>query len=60
MLPYCLDIPIEQLCHLISVKPYCILLYRHINIRYYNTERIQRKLQLMTPVEYHESYYAAA
>ncbi len=29
-------------------------------IRYYNTERIQRKLQLMTPVEYHESYYAAA
>ncbi|MDY5463057.1 IS3 family transposase, partial [Hornefia butyriciproducens] len=29
-------------------------------IRYYNTERIQRKLQLMPPVEYHESYYAAA
>ncbi len=29
-------------------------------IRYYNTERIQRKLQLMTPVEYHEGYYAAA
>ena len=29
-------------------------------IRYYNTERIQRKLQLMTPVEYHESYSAAA
>ena len=29
-------------------------------IHYYNTERIQRKLHLMTPVEYHESYYAAA
>ena len=29
-------------------------------IRYYNTERIQRKLHLMTPVEYHENYYAAA
>ena len=29
-------------------------------IRYYNTERIQRKLHLMTPIEYHENYYAAA
>ena len=29
-------------------------------IRYYNTERIQRKLHLMTPTEYHEYYYAAA
>ncbi len=29
-------------------------------ITYYNTERIQRKLRLMTPVEYHESYAAAA
>ena len=29
-------------------------------IRYYNTERIQRKLHLMTPAEYHEYYYAAA
>ena len=29
-------------------------------ITYYNTERIQRKLHLMTPVEYHESYTAAA
>ena len=29
-------------------------------IRYYNTERIQRKLHLMTPVEYHENYYVAA
>ena len=29
-------------------------------IHYYNTERIQRKLHLMTPVEYHENYYAAA
>lgn len=29
-------------------------------IQYYNTERIQRKLHLMTPVEYHECYYAAA
>ena len=29
-------------------------------IHYYNMERIQRKLHLMTPVEYHESYYAAA
>ena len=29
-------------------------------IYYYNTERIQRKLHLMTPVEYHENYYAAA
>ena len=29
-------------------------------ITYYNTERIQRKLHLMTPVEYRESYTAAA
>ena len=29
-------------------------------IDYYNTERIQRKLRLMTPVEYHENYYSAA
>ena len=29
-------------------------------IRYYNTERIQRKLHLMTPVEYYENYYVAA
>ena len=29
-------------------------------IHYYNTERIQRNLHLMTPVEYHENYYAAA
>lgn len=29
-------------------------------IRYYNTERIQRKLGLLTPAEYHENYYAAA
>ncbi len=29
-------------------------------ISYYNTERIQRKLRLMTPAEYHENYYAAA
>ena len=29
-------------------------------IRYYNTERIQRKLCLMTPVEFHENYYMAA
>lgn len=27
---------------------------------FYNTNRIQRKLHLMTPVEYHESYYVAA
>ena len=29
-------------------------------IRYYNTERIQRGLHLMTPVEFHETYRAAA
>ncbi len=29
-------------------------------IGYYNTGRIQRKLHLMTPVEYHENYYVAA
>ena len=29
-------------------------------IRYYNTERIQRGLHLMTPVEFHETYKAAA
>lgn len=29
-------------------------------IRYYNTERIQRKLHLMTPLEYYECYVAAA
>ena len=29
-------------------------------IQYYNTQRIQRKLHLMTPVEYYENYYAAA
>ena len=29
-------------------------------IHYYNAERIQRKLHLMTPVEYHENYYMAA
>ena len=29
-------------------------------IRYYNTERIQRHLHLMAPVEFHKSYYAAA
>ena len=29
-------------------------------IEYYNTERIQRKLNLMTPTEYHEHYRAAA
>ena len=29
-------------------------------IEYYNTERIQRKLHLMTPAEYHEKYYVAA
>ena len=27
---------------------------------YYNTERIQRNLHLMTPAEYHEYYYTAA
>ena len=29
-------------------------------VHYYNTERIQRKLHLVTPVEYHENYNAAA
>ena len=29
-------------------------------IHYYNTQRIQRNLHLMTPVECHENYYAAA
>ena len=29
-------------------------------ISYYNTERIQRNLHLMTPAEYHEQYYLAA
>lgn len=29
-------------------------------IVYYNTQRIQRKLHLMTPVEYHEQYNTAA
>ena len=29
-------------------------------IHYYNTERIQRKLHLMAPVEYHKHYYVAA
>ena len=29
-------------------------------VHYYNTERIQRNLHLMTPVECHENYYAAA
>ena len=29
-------------------------------IHYYNTERIQRNLHLMTPVEYHENYHLAA
>ena len=29
-------------------------------IHYYNTERIQRKLRLMTPVEYYKNYYTAA
>ncbi|EEX47544.1 IS3 family transposase [Jonquetella anthropi] len=29
-------------------------------IRYYNTERFQRKLNLMTPAEYHASFYTAA
>lgn len=29
-------------------------------IQYYNNERIQRKLHLMTPEEYHESYQMAA
>lgn len=29
-------------------------------IRYYNTERIQRGLHLMTPVEYHNHYFIAA
>ena len=29
-------------------------------IRYYNTERIQRKLGLMTPMERHENFYMAA
>ena len=29
-------------------------------IKYYNTQRIQRNLSLMTPVEYHEQYYLAA
>ncbi len=29
-------------------------------IHYYNMERIQRKLHLMTPVEYHENYHLAA
>ncbi|MER1993743.1 MAG: IS3 family transposase [Eubacteriales bacterium] len=29
-------------------------------IRYYNTERIQRKLHLMTPEEFHDHFDAAA
>jgi len=29
-------------------------------IYYYNTKRIQRKLHLMAPVEYHENYYLVA
>ena len=29
-------------------------------IHYYNTERIQRHLHLMTPAEYHENYHLAA
>lgn len=29
-------------------------------ISYYNTERIQRNLRLMTPLEHHEQYYLAA
>ena len=29
-------------------------------INYYNTGRIQRNLQLMTPAEYHDQYYLAA
>ena len=29
-------------------------------IAYYNTGRVQRKLNVMTPSEYHERYYLAA
>ena len=29
-------------------------------IRYYNTERIQRKMHLMTPAEFHDYFDAAA
>ena len=29
-------------------------------IRYYNTERIQRKMHLMTPAEFHDHFDAAA
>ena len=30
------------------------------DIRYYNTERIQRKMHLMTPAEFHNHFDAAA
>lgn len=30
------------------------------HIAYYNTDRIQRNLHLMTPTKYHEHYYLAA
>ena len=29
-------------------------------IRYYNTERIRRKMHLMTPAEFHDHFDAAA
>jgi len=31
-----------------------------VAIEYYNTNRIQRKQHLMTPIEYHEHYHMAA
>lgn len=38
----------------------CLTETIHSYIHYYNTERIQRKLHLMTPAEYHADFHAAA
>ena len=33
--------------------------YTLVNIQYYNTERFQRNLGVLTPMEKHERYFAA-
>ncbi|MFK5687995.1 IS3 family transposase, partial [Lactiplantibacillus plantarum] len=38
----------------------CLITAVESYIRYYNTERIQRKLHLMTPAEFHDHFDAAA
>jgi hypothetical protein len=38
----------------------CYSIFQVGSLSYYNTERTQRRLHLLTPISYHKKYYEAA